>query len=216
VQLRRSLRDIHDNAGLTPVFVTHDQDEALDLADRVAIRIVASIRDGPAVAFVRPYDVLLSRADSRRATRGSPPRNSPRALHLCFGPTRHRGACIREALDRGGNDATEAARARAYGSAANAQSPSSIRACMLDVTRRSKPALPSARRYGRVSVGACATVSQPCVSGTEKPARQLYQRRRPLNRGMRQETGALLCWVCTAARNLAAKRAAAAMRGGVT
>jgi sulfate transport system ATP-binding protein len=37
VELRRSLRDIHDATGLTTVFVTHDQDEALDLADRVAI-----------------------------------------------------------------------------------------------------------------------------------------------------------------------------------
>src|SRR5262249_28041512 len=37
VELRRSLRDIHDATGLTTVFVTHDQEEALDLADRVAI-----------------------------------------------------------------------------------------------------------------------------------------------------------------------------------
>ena len=37
VELRRSLREIHDTAGLTTVFVTHDQAEALDLADRVAV-----------------------------------------------------------------------------------------------------------------------------------------------------------------------------------
>jgi sulfate transport system ATP-binding protein len=37
VELRRSLRDIHDATKLTTVFVTHDQDEALDLADRVAV-----------------------------------------------------------------------------------------------------------------------------------------------------------------------------------
>jgi sulfate transport system ATP-binding protein len=37
VDLRRSLRQIHDATGLTTVFVTHDQEEALDLADRVAI-----------------------------------------------------------------------------------------------------------------------------------------------------------------------------------
>jgi sulfate transport system ATP-binding protein len=37
VELRRSLRDIHDATGLTTVFVTHDQEEALDLADRVAV-----------------------------------------------------------------------------------------------------------------------------------------------------------------------------------
>ena len=37
LELRRSLRDIHDAKGLTTVFVTHDQEEALDLADRVAV-----------------------------------------------------------------------------------------------------------------------------------------------------------------------------------
>jgi len=116
VELRRSLRHIHDSAGLTTVFVTHDQEEALDLADRVAIMnrgiieqvgtpvevyetprspfvfdflghtnafdcvvrggkaylgayqlaLDSAARDGPAVAFVRPHDVVLSRAD--RAT----------------------------------------------------------------------------------------------------------------------------------------------------
>jgi sulfate/thiosulfate transport system ATP-binding protein len=35
--LRRWLRDIHDRTGQTTVFVTHDQDEALELADRVAV-----------------------------------------------------------------------------------------------------------------------------------------------------------------------------------
>ncbi|MYZ48909.1 sulfate/molybdate ABC transporter ATP-binding protein [Propylenella binzhouense] len=35
--LRRWLRDIHDRTGHTTVFVTHDQDEALELADRVVV-----------------------------------------------------------------------------------------------------------------------------------------------------------------------------------
>ncbi|MGO4573979.1 sulfate/molybdate ABC transporter ATP-binding protein [Microvirga sp. 2TAF3] len=35
--LRRWLREIHRHTGQTTVFVTHDQDEALELADRVAI-----------------------------------------------------------------------------------------------------------------------------------------------------------------------------------
>ncbi len=63
--LRRWLRDLHDRAGVTTVFVTHDQDEALDLADRVAIlrdgRLVQiggpqSLYDDPASAFI--YDFL--------------------------------------------------------------------------------------------------------------------------------------------------------------
>jgi sulfate transport system ATP-binding protein len=39
--LRRWLRDLHEHTGLTTIFVTHDQDEALELADRIAI-----LRDG--------------------------------------------------------------------------------------------------------------------------------------------------------------------------
>lgn len=36
-ELRRWLRELHDSNGYTTVFVTHDQTEALELADRVAV-----------------------------------------------------------------------------------------------------------------------------------------------------------------------------------
>jgi sulfate transport system ATP-binding protein len=36
-ELRAWLREIHDRTGLTTIFVTHDQDEALELADRVVV-----------------------------------------------------------------------------------------------------------------------------------------------------------------------------------
>jgi sulfate transport system ATP-binding protein len=36
-ELRRWLRDLHERTGLTTIFVTHDQEEALELADRVAL-----------------------------------------------------------------------------------------------------------------------------------------------------------------------------------
>jgi len=35
--LRRWLRHLHEETGVTTIFVTHDQDEALELADRVAV-----------------------------------------------------------------------------------------------------------------------------------------------------------------------------------
>jgi sulfate transport system ATP-binding protein len=107
------LRELHDATALTTVFVTHDQEEALALADRVAIMaggrieqvgtptevyeapqtpfvyeflgrtnafdcVIADGRarigdksfpvenklpDGPAVAFVRPHDVILRHLD---------------------------------------------------------------------------------------------------------------------------------------------------------
>jgi len=37
-ELRQWLREVHDATGVTTIFVTHDQEEAMDLADRVASR----------------------------------------------------------------------------------------------------------------------------------------------------------------------------------
>jgi sulfate transport system ATP-binding protein len=59
--LRKELRRIHNATGVTTIFVTHDQEEALDLADRVAILNQGIIEqvgtpqevyDHPASAFV--------------------------------------------------------------------------------------------------------------------------------------------------------------------
>jgi sulfate transport system ATP-binding protein len=62
--LRRWLRGLHDRLGLTTVFVTHDQEEALELADRVAvlnrgrleqIGTPAEVYDSPATPFVAEF-----------------------------------------------------------------------------------------------------------------------------------------------------------------
>jgi sulfate transport system ATP-binding protein len=50
--LRYWLREVHDRAGVTTVFVTHDQEEALDLADRVAI-----MRDGRLIQIGAPQEL---------------------------------------------------------------------------------------------------------------------------------------------------------------
>ncbi|SFK78421.1 sulfate/molybdate ABC transporter ATP-binding protein [Caulobacter sp. UNC279MFTsu5.1] len=59
--LRKELRHVHDATGVTTIFVTHDQEEALGLADRVAILNAGRIEqigtpdevhDNPATPFV--------------------------------------------------------------------------------------------------------------------------------------------------------------------
>ena len=50
--LRRWLREIHEKTGQTTIFVTHDQDEAMELADRVAI-----LNAGRIEQIGRPADI---------------------------------------------------------------------------------------------------------------------------------------------------------------
>ena len=73
--LRAWLRQIHEQTGLTTVFVTHDQEEALELADRVAIlnggRIEqlatpAEAYDRPATPFVYSFVGAVNRLRGRR------------------------------------------------------------------------------------------------------------------------------------------------------
>jgi sulfate transport system ATP-binding protein len=63
-ELRKWLRHFHDQTHLTTLFVTHDQDEAFELADRIAVfsegRIQqigspAELRENPANDFVRVF-----------------------------------------------------------------------------------------------------------------------------------------------------------------
>ncbi|QRF68748.1 sulfate/molybdate ABC transporter ATP-binding protein [Ponticoccus alexandrii] len=63
-ELRQGLREIHDRTGLTTVFVTHDQEEAMGLADLVVVMSMgrieqvgkpAEIRAKPASDFVRAF-----------------------------------------------------------------------------------------------------------------------------------------------------------------
>jgi sulfate transport system ATP-binding protein len=51
-ELRGALRSIHDDLGLTSIFVTHDHEEAFTLADRVAL-----LNAGRIEQFAKPQDV---------------------------------------------------------------------------------------------------------------------------------------------------------------
>jgi sulfate transport system ATP-binding protein len=94
-QLRRWLRDLHEKIAVTTVLVTHDQEEAMEVADRLVIineghleqvGSPAEIYDAPANEFVlkflgpatqldgvwvRPHDLMIhrdGRAEDHRAT----------------------------------------------------------------------------------------------------------------------------------------------------
>jgi sulfate transport system ATP-binding protein len=83
-ELRRWLRRLHDEIHIASVFVTHDQEEALEVADRVAVMnhgrleqvgTPQEVYDNPANAFVYHFlgDVNLfhGRVDSGRARIGA-------------------------------------------------------------------------------------------------------------------------------------------------
>ncbi|WP_241387033.1 sulfate/molybdate ABC transporter ATP-binding protein [Rhodococcus sp. CH91] len=109
--LRTWLRRLHDEVHVTTVLVTHDQEEALDVADRIAVMNEGRIEqvgtpeelyDHPANPFVmsflgtvsklgdilvRPHDIRLTRPDDPAAgtgTAGAVPATVERVVRLGF------------------------------------------------------------------------------------------------------------------------------------
>ena len=100
-ELRAGLREIHDQTGLTTVFVTHDQDEAMELADLVVVMSMGRIeqigtpkddphptRDPVRRASSSPHDAPGARPGTSDV--GSVPSPSlPQVLPASLGDFRH-------------------------------------------------------------------------------------------------------------------------------
>jgi sulfate transport system ATP-binding protein len=107
-ELRAWLRRLHDEVHITTVLVTHDQEEAMDVADRLAVIHLGHLEQvgtsaelydhpvndfvltfvGPATSiggrYVRPHDVSISRQPAPANPAGSYPAEVIRVTHLGF------------------------------------------------------------------------------------------------------------------------------------
>jgi len=62
VEVRQELRELQRRTGITAVFVTHDQDEALSMSDRIAVFEQGSIRQAgtPWEIYFKPNDAFVA------------------------------------------------------------------------------------------------------------------------------------------------------------
>jgi putative spermidine/putrescine transport system ATP-binding protein len=79
LQLREQIRTLQQRLGTTTLFVTHDQEEALSMADRVGvmrqgkleqIAVPAELYDHPATAFVAEFVGVMNRIPAERQYSG--------------------------------------------------------------------------------------------------------------------------------------------------
>ena len=62
IEMRSAIRDVQKHIGITTVYVTHDQEEALAISDRIAVMKDGIIRQigSPQDIYARPYDAFVS------------------------------------------------------------------------------------------------------------------------------------------------------------
>ena len=99
-ELRAWLRNLHEQTNVTTVIVTHDQEEAMEVADKIVVinegRIeqigtAEEIYDHPASPFVMQFvgEVNVLAPSSHRAGEGAPLFVRPHELELLDGPEDH-------------------------------------------------------------------------------------------------------------------------------
>lgn len=62
VEMRTAIREVQKQVGITTVYVTHDQEEALSISDRIAVMKKGKIQQTarPHTIYTRPYNVFVS------------------------------------------------------------------------------------------------------------------------------------------------------------
>ena len=62
VEMRSAIREVQKHVGITTVYVTHDQEEALAISDRIAVMNAGVIEQigKPQSIYTRPYNVFVS------------------------------------------------------------------------------------------------------------------------------------------------------------
>jgi ABC-type sugar transport system ATPase subunit len=82
IEIREEIKRVHQAHRVTTVYVTHDQEEALALADRIAVLRDGRVQqcDAPAALYARPADAFVARFV------GTPPMNIVPAAALAQHP----------------------------------------------------------------------------------------------------------------------------------
>ena len=62
VEMRSAIREVQKKVGITTVYVTHDQEEALSISDRIAVMKDGEIQQtaAPHTIYTRPYNIFVS------------------------------------------------------------------------------------------------------------------------------------------------------------